>query len=110
MIEQFKLRIPEVLIFGNLSLKLRHWEEISNIVGFVMNPNQMLTLDKIFGLNLQKYIRRLEIISDGASKEAYLEKKLSTMMEEWNGLNFTLLDYKYTYYNIKLNSIRYKVR
>lgn len=97
MIEQFKSRIPEMLTLGNLGLKHRHWEEISNVVGFTMNLNQRLTLEKIFYLNLQKYVPQLEIISDGASKESNLEKKLSTMIEEWNDLNFTLLDYKYTY-------------
>ena len=95
MIEQFRSRIPEVLTLGNLSLKHRHWEEISNVVGFTMNLNQGLTLEKILSHNLQKYVPQLEIISDGASKESNLEKKLSAMVEEWNNLNFTLLDYKY---------------
>lgn len=97
MIEQFKSRIPEVLTLGNLGLKDRHWEEISNVVGFTMHPNQRLTLETIFHLDLHKHVPQFEIISDGASKEFNLEEKLHTMIEEWDNLNFTLLDYKYAF-------------
>lgn len=97
MIEQFKERIPEVLTLGNLDLKDRHWTEMSNIVGFTMHPNQRLTLEKIFNLNLGKFVPQLEIVSEGASKESNLEKKLNSMIEEWDDLNFSLLEYKYTF-------------
>lgn len=94
-IESFKARIPEILALGNLGLKDRHWTAISNTVGFPMHPNQRLTLETILSLNLGKYVPQLEIISDGASKENKLEKGLNTMIAEWKGLHFTILDYKY---------------
>ncbi|XP_026815944.1 dynein heavy chain 7, axonemal-like [Rhopalosiphum maidis] len=93
-IETFKKRIPEILTLGNLGLKRRHWQEISNIVGFVMFPDQNLTLSKVLNLNLGKFVPQFEIISDGASKENNLEKRLNTMVDEWKDLNFTILDYK----------------
>lgn len=110
MIEQFKSRIPEVLALGNLGLKNRHWEEISNVIGFKINPNQRPTLEKVLNLNLQKYVPQLEIISEGASKESNLEKKLSIMIEEWNDLNFTLLDYKYINMTIKWSTSQDKLK
>lgn len=94
-IELFKERIPEILTLGNLGLKDRHWKEISNIVGFSLHPNQRLTLEKILNFHLDKFVPQFEVISEGASKESSLEKKLKTMIEEWTNLNFTLLDYKY---------------
>lgn len=87
--------MPEIRTLGNISLKDRHWNAISKIVGFLMHPNQKLTLKKILTFNLGKFVPQLEIISDGASKESDLEKKLSIMMDEWKDFNFTILKYKY---------------
>lgn len=87
--------MPEILTLGNINLKDRHWNAISKIVGFPMHPNQKLTLKKILSLNLGKFVPQFEIISDGASKESDLEKKLSIMIDEWKALNFTILKYKY---------------
>jgi len=55
LVEAFKKRIPEVLTLGNLGLKRRHWEDISNIVGFVMFPDQNLTKAKVLNLSLGKF-------------------------------------------------------
>lgn len=87
--------MPEILTLGNISLKDRHWNAISKIVGFSIHPNQKLTLQKILTLNLGKFVPQFEIISDGASKENDLEKRLSIMIDEWKDLNFTILKYKY---------------
>jgi dynein heavy chain len=89
--------MPEIMTLGNLSLKECHWEEISNTVGFVMNSNQRLTLGKILSFKLSKFVPLFEIISDGATKESSLEKKLNLMMADWNNLSFNLVDYKYTF-------------
>jgi len=99
LIESFKKRIPELLALGDLALKRRHWKEISNIVGFVMFPDQNLTLKKVLKLNLGKFLPQFEIIKDGASKENNLDKRLNTMIMEWEDLNFTILDYKYNIYS-----------
>lgn len=91
----FKERIPEILALGNLGLKDRHWKQISNIVDFSIHSNQNLKLEHILNLNLKKFVPQLEIISDGATKENNLEKKLNGMMGEWRDFNFTIVDYKY---------------
>ncbi|CAI6361278.1 unnamed protein product [Macrosiphum euphorbiae] len=49
---------------------------------------------KVLNLNLWKFVPQFETISDGASKENNLDKRLNTMVEEWKDLNFTILDYK----------------
>lgn len=97
LIESFKQRIPEILTLGNLGLKDHHWEAISNIVGFILHPSQSLTLEAILNLNLDRFIPQFEIISDGASKESTLEKRLDAMMNEWKDLNYTLLDHMYAF-------------
>jgi len=44
--------------------------------------------------NLDEFVPKFEIISDGASKEAALEKRLNAMEEEWNDLYFTLIPHR----------------
>lgn len=85
------------MTLGNLGLKDHHWEAISNIVGFRMHPSQSLTLEAILNFNLTRYVPQFEIISDGASKESNLEKRLDIMIDEWKDLNYTLLDHRYTF-------------
>lgn len=88
-----------VLTLGNPGLKDRHWEKISEIIGFPLYPDENLTLAKILDCNLDQYVSEFETISDGASKELALEKKLFAMTEEWNELYFNLIPYRF---NIKL--------
>lgn len=82
---------------GNLGLKDRHWEKISEIIGFPLHPNQNLTLAKIMDYNLDEFVPKFEVVSDGASKETALEKKLHAMEEEWKDLYFTLMPHRLIY-------------
>lgn len=102
-IEAFKEHIPVVLTLGNLALKDRHWEKISEIIGYPLHPNQNLTLEKIMDYKLDEYVPKFEIISDGASKELELEEKLNGMEEEWKDLYFNLLPHRFNNINIIIN-------
>ncbi|XP_050432703.1 dynein axonemal heavy chain 7-like isoform X2 [Adelges cooleyi] len=93
-VEAFRDHIPVVLTLGNLGLKDRHWEKISEIIGFPLHPNQNLTLAKIMDYNLDEFVPKFEVVSEGASKETALEKKLEAMEDEWKDLCFTLLPYR----------------
>jgi len=44
--------------------------------------------------NLDEFVAKFEIVSDGASKETALEKKLYDMEEEWKDLYFSLMPYR----------------
>jgi len=46
-IEDFKEHMPVILTLGNPSLKSRHWEQISEIVGFPIKVDQYMTLAKV---------------------------------------------------------------
>lgn len=94
-IELFKERIPEILFLGNLDLKDRHWNAITNIVGFSIHSNQKLKFKQMLNLDLRNFIPQLEIISDGATNESNLKKKLNGMIREWQDFNFTIVNYKY---------------
>lgn len=59
-----------------------------------MHPSQNLTLAKMIDYNLDEFVPKFEIVSDGASKETALEKKLNAMEEEWKDLYFTLMPHR----------------
>ncbi|XP_071052666.1 dynein axonemal heavy chain 7 [Onthophagus taurus] len=95
-IEGFKEHMPVIQTLGNPGLKERHWEQISEIVGFPIKPDADLTLAKIIDYGLDDYISMFESISEAASKENNLEKNLAKMKAEWDGVEFSVLVYKDT--------------
>lgn len=75
-------------------MKTRHWEKISQIVGFEIVVDDELTLQKIIDFGLVDYISKFESISEGATKENSLERNLEKMMNEWEDLTFDILAYR----------------
>lgn len=49
-------------------MKDRHWELISEIVGFPIVINDELTLERIIEYGLNEYIEKFEAISEAATK------------------------------------------
>lgn len=47
-IEEFKEHMPVISTLGNPSMKSRHWEQVSEIVGFPIKVDQSTTLAKVF--------------------------------------------------------------
>ncbi|XP_054282731.1 dynein axonemal heavy chain 7-like [Macrosteles quadrilineatus] len=95
-VEDFKGHMPIIMTLGNPGMKERHWERISEIVGFPLRADAELTLAKIIDLGLEEYIPRFEAISDSATKENNLEKNLNKMINEWKDIEFTVLPYRDT--------------
>lgn len=92
--EEFKTHLPIVQTLGNPGMKPRHWEKISDIVGFPITVDDELTLEKVIDFHLDDYIDKFEGISEAATKENNLEKILDKMMNEWAELRFEILSYK----------------
>ena len=86
--------MPLVMTLGNPGLKERHWEMISEIVGFPMIPDEELTMAKIFEFGIEEYVSKFETISDAATKENNLEKALAKMVNEWADMQFSVLEYR----------------
>jgi dynein heavy chain len=94
-IEEFREHMPLTMTLGNPGLKTRHWEQISEIVGFpIKSGAEVLTLSKVFEYGLEEYVSKFEVISDSATKENNLEKALARMMSEWVDVNFTVVPYR----------------
>ncbi|XP_028906396.1 dynein heavy chain 12, axonemal isoform X2 [Ornithorhynchus anatinus] len=92
----FKDYVPTVSILCNPGLKPRHWEQLSNIVGFDLTPDSGSTLRKLLKLNLSPYLDQFELISVGASKEFSLEKAMHAMMNVWDDTAFNISPYRET--------------
>ncbi|XP_014484361.1 PREDICTED: dynein heavy chain 7, axonemal-like [Dinoponera quadriceps] len=95
-IEEFKEHMPVILTLGNPHLKSRHWEQISEIVGFPIIVDQYMTLAKILDYCLGDYVAKFEGISEAASKEGNLERALHRMYSDWTDIAFTVNPYRDT--------------
>ncbi|XP_068620866.1 dynein axonemal heavy chain 7 [Battus philenor] len=94
--DEFKTHMPIIQTLGNPGMKARHWEKVSDIVGFPIVVDEELSLAKVIDFNLDDYIEKFEGISEAATKENNLEKALDKMMKEWADLKFDILAYKDT--------------
>ncbi|XP_069721684.1 dynein axonemal heavy chain 12 [Phaenicophaeus curvirostris] len=95
-IKDFKDNIPTVVIFCTPGLRARHWQQMSNIIGYDLTPDSGTTLRKILKQNLAPYLEEFEAISVGASKEFSLEKAMHAMMETWDSIFFSTSVYRET--------------
>uniref|UniRef100_A0A8C3L4M3 Dynein axonemal heavy chain 12 n=1 Tax=Chrysolophus pictus TaxID=9089 RepID=A0A8C3L4M3_CHRPC len=74
----------------------RHWQQMSNIIGYDLTPDSGTTLRKILKQNLAPYLEEFETISAGASKEFSLERAMNAMMEAWDSISFNTSVYRET--------------
>ncbi|GAB1603143.1 hypothetical protein Ahia01_000594700, partial [Argonauta hians] len=93
-VEDFKRHMPLVETLFNPGLRDRHWEEISEIVGFNIKPDETYCLSKMVDMNLESYVECFEGISESASKEFTLEKSLEKMKADWEPLEFVMIKYR----------------
>ena len=78
----------------NPGLRERHWDQISEIVGRPIKPDESTNLVSILEQKLESFIPKLENISESASKEYSLEKAMDKMQKEWAPLEFTIMPYR----------------
>ncbi|XP_042293782.1 dynein axonemal heavy chain 3 [Sceloporus undulatus] len=95
-IDKFKQHLPVLSIACNRGMKDRHWEQISDVVGYEIRPDETTSLMNMLEYGLSKYIEKLEPIGAAASKEYSLEKNMEKMKSEWANICFTFVKYRDT--------------
>ncbi|XP_055681851.1 dynein axonemal heavy chain 7 [Lutzomyia longipalpis] len=94
VVDEFKTHMPIVRTLGNSGMKERHWEQVSEIIGFPIKISPDLTLERIIEYGLDDYISKFQIISESATKENNLEKAMTKMVDEWTDMAFTINPYR----------------
>ena len=73
----------------NPGLRGRHWEQISSVVGFSLEPDSSFTLSRIIEMEVGNHRSELQSISEQATKEAQIESALETMRKNWQDLQLS---------------------
>ncbi|KAF3860594.1 hypothetical protein F7725_000849 [Dissostichus mawsoni] len=95
-IKEFKDHIPVVSILCNPGIRARHWEQMSEVVGYDLTPDSGTTLRKVLKQNLVSYLEEFDSISAAASKEFSLEKAMQSMVHIWDVISFHHQPYRET--------------
>jgi dynein heavy chain len=82
-VEEFREYLPLVTSLFNQGMRERHWQQVSEIVGFNLRPDDDMCLSRLIDMNLESHISKFESISEAAGKEYSLEKALEKMKVEW---------------------------
>jgi len=82
-VEEFREHLPLVRALFNPGMRERHWMQVSEVVGFNLQPDDDMCLTHLVDKDLQVHIPKFEGISEAASKEFSLEKALAKMKQEW---------------------------
>ncbi|CAJ1429265.1 unnamed protein product [Effrenium voratum] len=95
-LDAFKQHLPLIHALCNPGLRPRHWDEISEVVGFSMERDSAFTLSRVVDMDVGTHLNALQEISDSASREYGLEKTLESINEQWQPVNFELKAWKDT--------------
>ncbi|CAH1793734.1 unnamed protein product, partial [Owenia fusiformis] len=95
-IDKFKQHMPILHTICNAGIKDRHWDLMSDIVGFNIKPDAETSLYHMLEYGLNKHLEKLEEIGGAASKEHSLEKAMEKMKFEWKDMLFEFMPYRDT--------------
>ncbi|KAA3677673.1 dynein heavy chain, axonemal, partial [Paragonimus westermani] len=93
---KFQQFLPVIHLVCNPGIQPRHWDQMSDIVGFDIKPQPDTQLVTFLEYGLKNYLDQLEEVGAAAAKEHQLETTMAKMKEEWRLMHFELLPYRDT--------------
>lgn len=73
-IEEFKPFIPLIQGLRNPGMRSRHWEQLSDDLGFPIRPKANLTFSKCLEMKLNDHIQTIAKVAEVAGKEYSIEQ------------------------------------
>ena len=95
-LDEFKPKVPLMVALRKDGMKERHWEQISQKVGYEVKPDEFFTFQKCLDLGLMKNLEACVEVGERAYKEFGIENGLRKMYAEWENILFTTQEYKNT--------------
>ncbi|CAH8288243.1 unnamed protein product, partial [Schistosoma turkestanicum] len=93
---KFQQFLPIIHTVCNPGIQPRHWDQMSEIVGFDIKPDEDTKLLTFIEYGLKPHLEKLEEIGAAAAKEHQLEVAMAKMKNEWSLLKFELTPYRDT--------------
>jgi dynein heavy chain len=86
--------LPIVTDLRNPTLKDRHWEKITNLIGFNIQESENFSLSDLITKGVTKYQEDINNIATSAQQEAILEEMMLKVQNIWEKLQFEVKPYK----------------
>jgi len=93
-VDAFKPVVPLALSLRKKGMVDRHWDQISNTVGFDIRPVEGFTLTMVCDKGMLNHVELAEEVGEKAYKEFNIETSLRKMQADWEGIEFTLPQFK----------------
>ncbi|XP_065655373.1 dynein axonemal heavy chain 7 isoform X2 [Hydra vulgaris] len=95
-VDSFKEHLPLIAVVFNPGLRDRHWEAMSEVVGYRIQPDERSNLRKFVNMKLEPYLLKFSFVNEAASREFTLEKAMKKMKGEWAEVTFGIISYRET--------------
>lgn len=82
-IEEFKPIVPLAEALRKDGMLDRHWDALSNAVGFEIRPDEHFTLTTVINLGMKNHVAAAEEIGERAYKEFHIRRSLDSMKKAW---------------------------
>ena len=93
-VDGFKQYVKMAVALRKPGMKDRHWEQITEKVGFEVRPAEGFTLTTVIEMGLKKFDDFLDEVGEKAYKEHQIESKLNEMEAAWEKVDFEIFPSK----------------
>eukprot|EP00599_Poterioochromonas_sp_BG-1_P017876 CAMPEP_0173166600 /NCGR_PEP_ID=MMETSP1105-20130129/22117_1 /TAXON_ID=2985 /ORGANISM="Ochromonas sp., Strain BG-1" /LENGTH=3828 /DNA_ID=CAMNT_0014087887 /DNA_START=639 /DNA_END=12125 /DNA_ORIENTATION=- len=86
--------LPIITDLRNPTLKDRHWEKITALIGFNIQESENFSLSDLITKGVTKFQEDINVIATAAQQESILEEMMTKVTSIWEKLTFEVKPYK----------------